>query len=391
MAMLIDPGESTREDLERYVKRGGYLGLARAVRDGPSAVLAAVERAGLRGRGGSGLGEPVARKWREAAAVPGTTKFVIANGAESHPESRKDHLLMTRYPHRILEGLLIAGVAVRARQCFVYVKETYNDALASIKEAIAEGLAAGAWAGLEMEITVFEAPASPAAGEESAVIDAIEGFNPPRPRLRPPSVTSVGLYGRPTVVNNVETLAAAAAVMRTGEPAGTVLVTLTGDVRRPGVYEVPLGTPLRAIVEDWGGGAPGPLLCVLPGGSASGPLGPAELELPLDYDALWRAGTSLGPAVLSVVAGAGRKPGDPFQDAARLWTSGSCGQCRLCQEGTAELLDAAQRIVQGANSAREDMELWALRLRGKGNCLYATMVARSAARWLRVFGNELSG
>lgn len=388
--MLIVPDDTAREDLDRYVERGGYVGLARAFTEGPEAVRRAVRAAGLRGRGGTGRGEFAAEKWEQVARAASRTKVVIANGAESNPHSRKDHRLLTFHPHRVLEGLLIACWAVGARQGFVYIKKTYEDALASVQHAIAEAVAAGAWGPLDVQVLVYEAPDLPIAGEETAVIDVIEGFERPRPRLQPPPITQVGLYGHPTVVNNVETLAAAAAIMRTGEPVRTVLLTLTGDVRRPGVYEVPLGTPLGTVLEQWGGGASGPLRAVFPGGMTSGPLTPAELDLPLDYDVLLRAGTTLGLGVLHVVTGDDWNPREGLVEAATRWADNSCRQCRHCQDGTVRLRDAARALAAGGGEAElRDMELWALRLRGKGNCLYATMAALAATRWMRAFRDAL--
>jgi len=392
MPMLIVPSDTEREDLERYVERGGYLGLARAVKEGAPAVLSAIRDAGLRGRGGTGRGELTAAKWEDVARARSEHKFVIANGAESNPQSRKDHLMLTRYPHRILEGLLIACFAVGAQQAFVYIKETYEDAIRGMQQAIAEALAEGAWGPLDVRVMVYEAPDVPVAGEESAALDAIEGFPRPRPRLRPPEITQIGLYGYPTVVNNVETLAAAASIMRTGQPADTVLITLSGDVKRPGVYEIPLGTPLKTVVEQWGGGAQGPVRAVFPGGVTAGPLRPEELDLPLDHDVLQQAGATIGLGVLHVVARDDWEPAAALAEAAAMWAENSCGQCHLCQDGTIRLREAAKGKEDGGGRPdAEEMELWALRLRNKGNCLYATMAARATTRWLRAFGSELSG
>lgn len=390
MPVLIVSLDREREDLQRYVERGGYLGLARAVKEGAPAVLAALRDGGLRGRGGSGRGELTAVKWEQVAQARNDQKFVIANGAESNPQSRKDHLLLTRYPHRVLEGLLIACYTVGARQAFVYIKETYADAIRGMQQAIAEAVAEGAWGPIDVSVMVYEAPDVPVAGEESAALDAIEGFPRPRPRLRPPEITKIGLYGHPTVVNNVETLAAAAAVMRTGKPADTVLITLSGDVNDPGVYEIPLGTPLDTVLERWGGGVQGPVRAVFPGGITSGPLRPEELGFPLDYDVLQRAGTTIGLGVLHVVARDGWEPAAALAEAAAQWAENSCGQCHLCQDGTIRLREAAKSSAGGGKPDAEEMELWALRMRDKGNCLYATMAARAATRWLRAFGPELS-
>jgi NADH-quinone oxidoreductase subunit F len=379
---LTIPSRTDRESLADYVSAGGYSHMSAVTGDG---ILAAVEAAGLRGRGGSGRGHPVGERWQEVRAGAPGMRYVVANGAETSPGSRKDRLLMERYPHRVLEGAVAAARVVGAGKVWFYVKATAGEAVASMEQAVAELAESGLLADLP-DIETFRAPDSGVAGEESAVCDAIEGFEG-RPQVKPPTPASMGILGRPTLVANVETLAAVAAVLREGPAAGsTALFTLSGDVQWPGVYELPIGTPLRALIEECGGGATGAIVAVLPGGYRSGPLVPHELDLPLAYDAMAGAGTTLGSAHVVVLA----QPGTLAQlmaGALELAAIGSCKQCAICAEGTARLHELAICLAcsEDAQPLREAMGEWAALLHGKGNCKLPTGVAAMVRRALSRF------
>lgn len=361
------------ERLQDYLAGAGYTI--------PHDLLPRLAEAGLRSRGPNGRGEPVAARWAEVAGARSQVRCVVANGAETSPGSKKDQHLMTHHPHRVLHGALAAARAVGAQTVYLYIKSTAEAALAAMEAALAELEQSGAVPDLPA-FELFRAPDTAVAGEETAVCDAIEGFEG-RPQVKPPYPAQSGILGKPTLVVNVETLAAAAAVLRgDAAAAAEVYFTLSGDVNRPGVYAAPLGTPIRELIETYGGGATGPIVAVLPGGYRSGPLTPDELDLPFDYDPLLAAGTTLGSAHLVVLTGPGRLA-DLMTGALDLMALGSCRQCEICAQGTARLFDLAARISAGEEEAplREQLADWALILHGKGNCQYpsgAAMLTRRA-------------
>ncbi len=389
---LTAAGPEGRESLAAYLERGGYC----HHRDrSPEDILAAVEASGLRGRGGSGKGRPAGVRWREVRSGSPGKRYVVANGAETSPGSRKDRYLMERNPHRILDGAIAAARVVGASRIYLYIKATASEAIASMEQALSE-LTSAPPEGLELpEFELFRAPDTTVAGEETAVCDAIEGFEG-RPQVKPPTPSTMGILGRPTLVTNVETLAAAAAVLREGPESfrsvglphapGTALFTLTGDVRRPGVYELPLGTPIRTLIEECGGGTTAEPVAVLPGGYFSGPLAPDELDLPLEYDALAAVGSTLGAANVVVLS----RPGDLADlmlGVLNLAAVGSCRQCPICAEGTRQLLRLADRISAGEDPGplRQEMAQWVHLLHGKGNCDLPTAAAMLTRRALERF------
>lgn len=392
--LLTVPGQRGREGLKEYLGRGGYgwlVGLS------PDGIVSAMDDSGLRGRGGSGRGTPVGAKWRQVQRCRSGQRFVVANGAESSPGSKKDRYLMEAYPHRVLDGALAATRAVGASLLYLYVKATAEEARLSMEEAVRELSESGLLPLDSPEIQLFRAPDSQVAGEETAVCDAIHGFTG-QPQVKPPFPATDGLFGRPTLIANVETLAAAAAVLRegaerfrsTGLPSapGTILVTIGGDVRTPGVYEVPLGIPIRQVIEESGGGPTGSIQAVLPGGFKSGPLRPDELDLPLDYDALMEAGTTLGAAHLVVLSSPNRFL-DLMQGALELAVTGSCRQCAVCAEGTLSLSRIAGEIAAGSppDPLMEEIGFLTQLYHGKGNCGYLTGVAMLARRAAERFPN----
>lgn len=387
-----------RESLSDYLGRDGYRQLTNLSGD---AILSMVAEAGLRGRGGTGLGLPAAAKWREVRSGRSGDRYLLANGAETSPGSLKDRYLLERFPHRVLEGAVAAARAVGAQKVYLYIKATAAEAIASVEQALTELQEAGLPELALPEFELVRAPETGVAGEESAACDAIEGFEG-RPQVKPPTPAISGILGRPTLVTNVETLAATAAIVRDGvaqfravglpHAPGTALFTLTGDVRQPGVYELPLGTPLQRLIDQCGGGATGPVVAVLPGGFRSGPLGPDELQIPLDYDAIAEAGSNLGPAHVIVLA----EPANLAElmlGALDLAALGSCKQCSICGEGIHRMREAAAQIAAGAEPAalRAEMMDWATVLHGKGNCLLPTGVAAMVRRAVERFDSWKGG
>jgi NADH-quinone oxidoreductase subunit F len=313
----------------------------------PGDVLDQVESARLRGRGGAGFS--AAAKWRAALEHP-APRVVVANGDEGDPGSFADRLLMEQDPHRVLEGLALACFAVRAATGIVFVRSEYPRAAARLREALLEAHTAGfvgpdaVGKGFSLEIQVVDGAGSYVSGEETALLNGLEGLRGVV-RPRPPFPTGSGLHGRPTVVNNVETLSAlpwivqhggaAYAALGTADEAGTVLACLSERFRRPGAYEVEIGTPLRRIVEELGGGLrDGATLRSLQiGGPLGGFVGPDDLDVPLSNAGLSRRNAALGHA--GIVAFDDRLSGG--QVLGNLWdfaAAESCGQCSPCRVGT---------------------------------------------------------
>jgi NADH:ubiquinone oxidoreductase subunit F (NADH-binding) len=256
-------------------------------------ILDRLAASGLRGRGGGWF--PAALKWR-AVRAEGGAAVVVGNGAEGEPGSIKDRWLMQQRPAQIVEGLQLAGRALGATEAIVYLKGSF----AAAAEALASALRASPNG---IDVRIHRGHDSYIAGEETALLESLEGRRP-WPRPKPPLPSAVGLYGRPTLVQNVETLSRLPAALADPEAFKRderTLVSLWGRVRRPGVYEVPLGTPIARVIEEHGGGVVGRLRVVLPAGPSAPPLLAQHAETPLDPDALRRAGSALGTAAMFVV------------------------------------------------------------------------------------------
>jgi NADH-quinone oxidoreductase subunit F len=275
----------------------------------------------------------------------------VANGAEGEPGSVKDrHLLRTRAAD-VLAGLALAARGVGAGEAVVFLKRSFRREAAAVSATLAG-------ASLDLHLRVAHGDDSYIVGEETALLESLEGRRP-WPRPKPPLPTAVGFEGRPTLVHNVETLlrlpAALAdpAAFRAGE---RTFVSLWGDVRRPGLYEVALGTPLRRVIEEQGGGAPEGVACVFPGGPSSGPLGEAQLDTPLEPEALRAAGSSLGTGSLLVVARS-RPPFELAVSLAAFFEREACGQCPPCVRGTESLHRIARALREGEARAKNVADL----------------------------------
>lgn len=323
--------------------RGGSLSVA-ATAWTAEQIVDRLRESGLRGRGGGWF--PAARKWeavrREAADAPGTAPIVVANGAEGEPGSIKDRHTMTTRPGEVIAGLAIAARAVGAREAIVYLKGSFARPAAALEEALAaappEGLAVTVRLGADTYI----------GGEETAILEVLEGRRP-WPRVKPPLPFAVGLDGRPTLVQNVETLARvphAVTDPKAFRASESTLVSLWGDVARPGVYEVPLGTPLRRIVEESGQGATGGIRMLFPAGPSAAPLSADQADTLLDPDALRAAGSALGTAALLVI-GEATCPISVAASLAAFFEREACGQCPPCVVGTQNLARIVRSLAAG--------------------------------------------
>jgi len=347
--------ENRRAKLAEYEAAGGMRAWRKAMTErNPSALIAEVKAAGLVGSGGAAF--PTGVKWEGAAKARGDEKYFVVNADESEPGTFKDRVLLERDPCRVLEGAMLGAVAIGAKKIFVYVRGEYPAAIRAIQEAIREIKLAGylAEAGLEMELRV--GAGAYVCGEETALFEAIEGKRG-MPRFKPPFPVEVGVFGKPTAINNVETLAkvphlladGAAAFRRFGteKSAGTKLFCLSGDVARPGVYEVPFGVTLRHVVDDLAGGVTGGgLKAILMGGAAGAFAKPDALDVKLSFEDLRAAGLPLGSGAI-LILNETRDVRDVLARLGHFFAHESCGKCYPCQLGTQRQHEILDRVAQG--------------------------------------------
>lgn len=361
---LVDP-----ESIEDYVETGGYTGLRRALGMGRERVIEVVRASGLRGRGGAGF--PTWFKWKVAYEQRSDAKYVICNGDEGDPGAFMNRLLAESDPHRVLEGLIIAGYAVGAVKGFIFVRAEKPLMADRLERAVADARRAGflgrdiLGSGFDFDVEVYRSAGAFVCGEETALIAAIEGRS--RPRQRPPYPATSGLWGKPTVINNVETLAHVSTIFQTGveefakygteRSRGTKMFCVTGAVRRTGVYEVPIGTKIKTLVFDIAGGPPeGRRVKAVQIGGPSGGCIPADLmDLEIDYESLQSYGAIMGSGGLVVI-----DDGSCMVDVAKFFTgftlAESCGKCLPCRVGMKHLSDILERVASGTGSL-EDIEL----------------------------------
>jgi NADH-quinone oxidoreductase subunit F len=362
---LIDPGS-----LDSYRASGGYEMLRRAVTAGPQGVLRELKDAKLLGRGGAAF--PISVKWEAVAANPVRPHYVICNADESEPGTFKDRVLMEEDPYALLEALTIMGYACGAEQGYIYIRGEYPLAEARLRHGVGQARTRGflgsdvMGAGFAFDIEVRRGAGAYIAGEETALINSIEGKRA-EPRNKPPFPAQVGLFGKPTAVNNVETLFCVLEILRIGGPAfarigtenssGTRLFCLSGCVERPGLYEYEFGVTLRQVIEAAGGVRGGrPLQAVLLGGAAGSFVGPGALDAPLTFEGVRAIGATLGSGVVLVLDDTVEVTG-LLQRIARFFRDESCGQCVPCRVGTVRQEELLGRLVRGAPIGSAEREL----------------------------------
>ena len=354
---IIDPAS-----LDDYLALGGYRALRKALTEmSPDDVIDAIDQSGLRGRGGGGF--PTGRKWRICHEVDNPVKFIICNGDEGDPGAFMDRAVMEGDPHAVLEGMIIGGYAIGARKGIIYVRHEYPLAVTRLQAAIGQARESGLLgknilrSGFDFDIKIVRGAGAFVCGEETALIASIEGFIG-EPTPRPPYPAQSGLFGQPTVINNVETWANVPEIINLGalwfaaigteNSKGTKVFSLVGAVNQTGLVEVPMGTTLRQIVYDLGGGirGGGEFKAVQTGGPSGGCI-PAEfLDLPVDYDSLQSVGSIMGSGGMIVM-----DTTSCMVDVARYFISflhqESCGKCTPCREGLKHLLAILDDIIHG--------------------------------------------
>jgi NADH-quinone oxidoreductase subunit F len=365
--MEAHPSDS--HTLERYEATGGYTSLRTALADmTPDQIKEEVKAANLRGRGGAGF--PCGVKWGFLA--PAEPRYLVINGDESEPGTFKDRQLLERDPHQLVEGVIIASYALGVHHAFIYIRGEYPRPARRVQRAIDEAYAAGylgsdiLGSGFSLEVTVHLGGGAYICGEETALLNSLEGRRG-EPRLKPPFPAVEGLYAKPTIVNNVETISNMPWIVANGGAAydaigpegsrGTRMFSLSGHVERPGNYEIVMGMSWRELIYDIGGGVPGgkELKCWIPGGASAPWLTPDVLDEPVTLDDAGRLGTMLGSGAIvvmdettNVVAAA--------LSIVRFFSHESCGQCTPCREGTTWLQQILERILSG-NGRQVDMDL----------------------------------
>ena len=393
-----------REGLKEYRARGGYEALARFITSSPEEVIQQITDAGLRGRGGAGF--PTGKKWSFTREAPEQPRYLVMNGGEDEPGSKKDRVLMENLPRLVVEGVILAAYAIGAAKAYLYINANYQAATQSITDALAEAKSAGYWGpnilggGFDLDIEMVAAPHNYVAGEDTAVLEVIEGKNP-LPRQKPPFPVTVGLFGKPTTVNNVETLANVAPILLhsidwyrkfgTPDSPGTMIFSLNDDVNRPGVYELPFGTPLRHLIENCGGGMKDgkKIKAIMPAAPSSAYLSPDELDTPLEPNAMRAAGSALGCGVVRLV-GEGSCIVEEVLRIADFFTAESCGQCPACRMETNTLSMLMKKVQQG-QGGQPILEQFSKVLafnKGKGFCNLIAMPGPPIESALKLFPGD---
>ncbi len=360
---IVDP-----ENINHYIGRGGFTGLMKALEPGPQGVIEEVRIAGLRGRGGAGF--PTWKKWQLCRDAPGEKKYLICNADEGDPGAFMNRSLMEGDPFSLLEGMVIAAYAIGARESYIYIRAEYPLAIERLKTAIARMHKIGLLgenilgSGFSLDIRIKEGAGAFVCGEETALIASIEGERG-MPRSRPPYPAGSGLHGCPTNINNVETLATVSTVLREGgkwfsgygseKSKGTKTFALVGKVRRTGLIEVPMGTTLREIIFDIGGGTRKAFKAVQTGGPSGGCLSKDFLDLPVDYESLTGAGSIMGSGGL-IVMDEDTCMVDVAKYFLRFTSVESCGKCTPCRIGTRRMVEILEKITRGEGEP-EDIEM----------------------------------
>ncbi len=357
----IDP-----ESIDHYIATGGYDGLDRTLRISPDNIIGELERSGLRGRGGAGF--PTFKKWEQCRSAEADPKYVICNADEGDPGAFMDRVVLESDPHQVIEGMIIAGYAVGARRGYVYVRAEYPLAIKRVQTALEQAAELGLLgddilgSGFGFNIEIAAGAGAFVSGESTALVAAMEGRRS-EPRTRPPRLAEAGLWGKPTLLNNVKTFAYVPSIIEhgaewlsstgTGGSKGTAVFTLAGKVVNSGLAEVPMGTTLRRLIYDIGGGITRDrqFKAVQIGGPSGGCLPESLLDSPIDYDSLREAGSMMGSGGMIVM-----DEDNCMVDAARFFldfsTRESCGKCTMCRLGTLQML----RILEDITSGRARMK-----------------------------------
>jgi NADH-quinone oxidoreductase subunit F len=364
-------GMKDSHKIDVYLMQSGYQALEKALKEmTPETIIEEVKKSNLRGRGGAGF--PTGMKWSFVPKDSPKPKYVICNADESEPGTCKDRPLMEMDPHQLIEGMVIAGRAIGSHQGFIYIRGEYRYVLDIVEAAIAEAYAHGylgkniLGSGFDFELLAHTGAGAYECGEESALMESLEGKRG-YPRIKPPFPAVVGLYGCPTIINNVETLSAVPSIIREGGDAyanrgtpkngGTRMLCIAGHINKPGIYEVPLGMNMKKFIYEVAGGIPKgkKLKAVIPGGSSCPLLTADEIDIAMDYDSVAKAGSMLGSGGM-VIMDEDTCMVDLARRIMQFYAHESCGWCIPCREGTIWLRKILERFHAGLGRA-EDIDM----------------------------------
>lgn len=388
-----------------YTQDGGYEAARKALTSmTPAAVMEEVKKANLRGLGGAGF--PTGMKWSFIPAANPKPKYLVINGDEGEPGTFKDKYIFERDPHAFLEGVIITCFAIGSHKCYVYIRGEYVKSIGILREAIAEAKAKGFLGkgifGTQYDLEVIVHPGAGAyiCGEETALLESLEGKKG-FPRLKPPFPAVVGLFGCPTVINNVETVACVGPIIAKGgewyaklgsdKNGGNRLFCVSGHVNKPGVYELPNGTPLREIIYEHAGGIRGgkKLKAVIPGGISAPLLTPDQLDVKMDFDSLKAIGSMAGSGGI-IVMDEDTCMVWAAMVAARFFAHESCGQCSPCREGSGWVYRNIKRIYDGHGTANDLNNLPGIinNIGGNTICAFGDAVTMSIGSYVSKFKGE---
>jgi len=393
--------------MDTYRKIGGYQAWEKILREKipPADVIEQVKASGLRGRGGAGF--PTGVKWSFMPKTPDVQKYIVCNSDESEPGTCKDRDILRFNPHALVEGMAIAGYAIGATAGYNYMRgefldEPYLRFVGALKEAYAAGYLGKNILGSGVDFDLHDHLGAGAyiCGEETALLESLEGKKG-QPRFKPPFPATYGLYGQPTTINNTESLASVPTILRKGPAwftgygkpnnAGTKIFSVSGHVAKPGNFEIPLGTPFRALLELAGGMRDGrPIKAVIPGGSSVPVLtGEVMMGLDMDYDSIAKAGSMLGSGAV-IVMDDSTDMVKALQRISRFYYSESCGQCTPCREGTGWLYRMVTRIVngQGRPEDLDRLDNVASKIEGRTICALGDAAAMPVRSFVRTFRDE---
>jgi len=403
--LLRNVGLPRSEAIGTYLANGGYQALRKVLHEhSPEQVIQIVTASGLRGRGGAGF--PAGKKWSFMPKDPQVEKYVCVNTDEGEPGTFKDRELVEKDPHQIIEGVIIASYAVGARRAFVYIRGEFflgvKRWIKAIDDAYAKGFLGKNIQGSQfsLDLSVHRGAGAYICGEETALIESLEGRRG-EPRKKPPYPANVGLWGRPTLVHNVETLANVPHIINRGaewyagigtpKSTGPKLFCVSGHVRNRRVLELPLGVSLREIIEQHCGGMAfdRPLKAVIPGGASTSMLTPQQLDTRMDFESLEAAGTMLGTGAV-IVMNDHTCMVDVARRLMRFFAHESCGLCAPCRVGTQRMLDILERLERGKGKPGdlESLEQIALGIRGITFCPMGDAATNPVLSGLRLFRDE---
>lgn len=401
-------GDADARSLDGWKKRGGYRALESALGLDPVAIQNIVKESGLRGRGGAGF--PTGLKWSFMKIGDGKPHYLCCNADESEPGTFKDREIMRWTPHALIEGVAIGAYAIGAEHAYIYIRGEFTEPLQRMEVALAEARAAGIigknamGSGKTVHVWVHKGAGAYICGEETALMNSIEGKRG-NPRIKPPFPAVAGLFGQPTTINNVETLAAVPHILNHGadwykrmarpdnpKSTGTKLWSVCGNIQRPGNYEVQMGFPFGEFLHDVCGGAPAgrTIKAVIPGGSSVPIITLEEAERAvMDYEGMMSVGTMLGSAGCIVIDSAQSMPRQ-IARLARFYAHESCAQCTQCREGTAWTTKILERIVAGDGTAEDLDTLLEIgeNMTGKTICVLSDSCATPVASGLQKFRHE---